>query len=108
MNHRCRRWSLAILVVVSVAWQTMSLATAQETAGTRKRQMDPQRFSASYGYPGTGVDPLPLPGPRPYWGQALGATYYNWGYFGAHSHAQYITHRGYYNDYAQFGYTKGY
>jgi hypothetical protein len=76
--------------------------------GLRRRPLDPQRFSASYGYPGTGADPVPLPGPHPYWGQALGATYYNWGFFGAHRHAQYITHTGYYGEYHQFGYMKGY
>ena len=50
----------------------------------------------------------PLPGPRPYYGQALGATYYNWGYFGARQHAQYWRHTGYYNDYREFGQNKGY
>ena len=54
------------------------------------------------------TDPVPLPGPHPYWGQALGATYYNWGFFGAQRHAQYISHSGYYDNYYQFGYTKGY
>ena len=74
----------------------------------RKRTMDPNRFSGSYGYPGTGVDPLPLPGPRPYWGQAIGATYYNWGFFGARRRAQYFDHTGYYGEYTEFGYSKGY
>jgi hypothetical protein len=84
---------------------------AGKQAGLRlgqRRTMDPNRFSGSYGYPGTGVDPLPLPGPKPYWGQALGATYYNWGYFGAHSHAQYYTHTGYYGEYSDYGSTRGY
>jgi len=50
----------------------------------------------------------PLPGPRPYYGQALGATYYNYGYFGARQHAQYWRHTGYYDDYYECGQKKGY
>ena len=50
----------------------------------------------------------PKAGPRPYYGEALGATYYNWGYFGAHQHAQLTTHSGYDLDYCQVGRTKGY
>jgi hypothetical protein len=52
--------------------------------------------------------PVPLPGPRPYFGQALGATYYNWGYFGARQHFQYWRHTGYYNDYHEGGAKRGY
>ncbi len=51
---------------------------------------------------------VPLPGPRPYYGQALGATYYNYGYFGARHHAQYWHHAGYYDDYHECGHKKGY
>ena len=50
----------------------------------------------------------PKTGPRPYYGEALGATYYNWGFFGAHRHAQLTTHTGYDNDYFQWGHAKGY
>jgi len=50
----------------------------------------------------------PKAGPRPYYGEALGATYYNWGYFGAHQRAQLTTHSGYDFDYCQMGRTKGY
>ncbi len=49
------------------------------------------------------------PGPKPYFGQALGATYYNWGYFGAHRHAQLRTHADYEdNTYREHGHQKGY
>jgi len=60
--------------------------------------------------PSTRLPPVgvPLPGPRPYYGQALGATYYNWGYFGARQHAQYWRHTGYYNDYYECGAKRGY
>ena len=95
-----------MIVAILLACELLRGAETAE-ATRRKRPMDPQRYSASYGYPGTGADPVPLPGPRPYWGQALGATYYNWGYFGAHRHEQYINHSGYYGEYIQFGHSRG-
>jgi hypothetical protein len=50
----------------------------------------------------------PLPGPRPYYGQTLGAVYYNWGYFGAQQHRQISRSSGYYNDRRQTGLIRGY
>jgi hypothetical protein len=100
-------WPLILAGVLILIWGLAARVWAGEP-GARRRALDPQRFSASYGYPGTGADPVPLPGPHPYWGQALGATYYNWGHFGARQHAQYISHSGYYDNYYQFGYTRGY
>jgi len=91
------------LILVSV-----SSAISGERSALRK-SVDRQRLNAAAGYPGAASDPWPLPGPLPYWGQALGGTYYNWGYFGAHQlHRQYISHAGYYGEYYQFGYTRGY
>jgi hypothetical protein len=100
-------WPLILAGVVILIWSLAARVWADEPR-PRRKPLDPQRFSASYGYPGMATDPVPLPGPHPYWGQALGATYYNWGFFGAHQHAQYISHSGYYDNYYQFGYTKGY
>jgi hypothetical protein len=101
---RIVRWaSIVALTMVAV-----STAISGERARIR-RSPDPQRMNAAAGYPGAAVDPTPLPGRIPYWGQALGGTYYNWGYFGANQqHPQYISHAGYYGEYYQFGYTKGY
>ena len=76
--------------------------------GLRRKAIDPQRLNAARGYPTATTDPIQVPGPLPYWGQALGSTYYNWGYFGARQHAQFTQHSGYYGEYIQFGYTKGY
>lgn len=77
--------------------------------GRRRKAIDAQNLNAAAGYPGAQTDGWPLPGPRPYWGQALGATHYNWGYFGArHDRAQFINHSGFYGEYTQFGYSRGY
>jgi len=75
--------------------------------GESPRQMFPRlgpvpKTPAMYGYH------PPKAGPRPYYGEALGATYYNWGFFGAKRNAQLTTHTGYDNDYSQSGHTKGY
>jgi len=104
----CRSRWIAILAGSLLLASGLAASASAGEPGLRRKPLDPVRFSASYGYPGTGADPVPLPGPHPYWGQALGATYYNWGFFGAHRHAQYISHTGFYDEYHQFGYTKGY
>jgi hypothetical protein len=106
MRYPCRVALLAALIVLAVG--LVSEALAGEGLFRRKPTMDPQRMNAANGYPGGATDPVPLPGPRPYWGQALGATYYNWGYFGTHQHSQYTFHTGYYGEYTQFGYSRGY
>ena len=97
---------LALAVCVTIAFVADGLAGE---LGRRRKAIDPQTLNAATGYPGGRIDPWPPPGPRPYWGQALGATHYNWGYFGAqHNQAQLIRHSGFYEDYTQFGYASGY
>lgn len=58
-------------------------------------------------YPGPGAVPYPNvrpgTGPRPWFGQALGAPTFNYGYFGAKRHAQYWSHTGYYGEYRECG-----
>ena len=48
------------------------------------------------------------PGPCPYFGQAMGATYFNYGYFGAHQHFTFSYRVGYYGDYVDRAYSWGY
>ncbi len=104
MRYRSGVALLAIVVLAGMAMEAVSGEFVQ-----RRKAMDPPRFNTANGYPGAASDPAPLPGPRPYWGQALGSTYYNWGYFGArHQRAQFISHAGYYGEYFQFGYARGY
>ena len=47
-------------------------------------------------------------GQPPYFGKALGATYYTWGNFGAKPHWQTWSHLPYYDGFPQWGYRKGY
>jgi hypothetical protein len=39
-----------------------------------------------------------VPGPGPYYGQAIGAPFFNYGYFGAHQHYTFADHMSYYGD----------
>ena len=48
------------------------------------------------------------PGPCPYFGQAMGATYFNYGYFGARQHFTFSYRVGYYGDYIDRAYSWGY
>ncbi len=57
------------------------------------------------------------PGPHRYgeqhvsgqwYGYGFGVPVYRWGYFGAHYRPVSIFHKGYYNDYSQWGYRHGY
>ena len=61
-------------------------------------------------YPGPGAAPFPLtqPGPHPWYGEAMGAPTYSYGYFGAAPHAERWHHTGYYGDFREGGYSKGY
>lgn len=58
-------------------------------------------------YPGPGAVPYPNvrpgTGPRPWFGQAMGAPTFLYGYFGAQRHAQYWSHTGYYGEYHECG-----
>jgi len=105
---RLRPQLVLSVYIIALTIGVASNAVSGERAALRKG-LGPQQANAAAGYPRAATDPWPLPGPQPYWGQALGGTYYNWGYFGAHQqHAQFIDHTGYYGQYYQYGYTKGY
>ncbi len=44
----------------------------------------------------------------PWYGYGFGVPTYNWGYFGARYRPASICHRGYYGDFTQWGYRRGY
>ena len=44
----------------------------------------------------------------PWYGYGFGVPTYNWGYFGAQYRPACVTHHGYYGDYYQWGYRRGY
>jgi len=58
--------------------------------------------------PNTSTAYSPEVGKPPYFGKALGATYYAWGYFGARENCQRSFRTPYYNEYPQWGHRKGY
>ena len=96
------------VLVKSLAGVLISLALLTGVAcGESPRCLFP-RFAAVPKAPATHVGTPPVAGPRPYYGTALGATYYNWGYFGAHQHSQLISHGGYDNAFFEWGYARGY
>ena len=48
-------------------------------------------------------------GSAPAWsGYGFGIPTYNWGYFGARYRPACVSHTGYYGDYVQWGYRRGY
>ena len=103
-NHSMRNRILTVILSIIVISATLLTGDAW---AEWPRSWFPRFAPAPKPPTSSGFHP-PVAGPRPYYGEALGATYYNWGYFGAHQHAQLTTHRGYDNNYYQFGWSKGY
>jgi hypothetical protein len=99
----CHR-PLTLLLATAAIWVGLLAANANAEwplGGLMRSAPAPKPPAASVSQP-------PVAGPKPYFGEALGATYYNWGYFGAHQHSQMATHRGYENSYYQIGHSRGY
>lgn len=47
-------------------------------------------------------------GPYPWYGYGFGVPTYNWGYFGARYRPHCVGHSGYYGDFTQWSYRRGY
>jgi len=47
-------------------------------------------------------------GNYPWYGYGFGVPTYQWGYFGAEYRPASISHHGYYGDFTQWGYRRGY
>lgn len=90
---------LACLLSWAAAWRA-EIARAEPAAAPSMR-------------PAAAPSPAPersagLPGPRPYYGRAMGAVYYRWGYFGAQQHGQYSRHTRFYGDSGDWRFFRGY
>ena len=72
------------------------VATAEPVEGAAFSTPGPYRYSE---YPG---------GSYPWYGYGFGVPTYNWGYFGAHYRPMSVCHKGYYGDFTQWGYRRGY
>ena len=62
----------------------------------------------STGTPGPYRYPQHADGRYPWYGYGFGVPTYNWGYFGAHYRPMSICHTGYYGEFVQWGYRRGY
>ncbi len=65
-------------------------------------------YGTSVGPPGPQRYPVYASGNYPWYGYGFGVPTYNWGYFGVHYRPSNYVHTGYYEDYYQWGYRRGY
>ena len=125
MHYRCR-FALVLLLAAMTLGQPAA-ATAGDWFGLRKKakptpqstsQPGPQQAAQTVPYtprPNTVAAP---PGPYryppyangmyPWHGYGFGVPTYSWGYFGATYRPAVLCHFGYYGDFSQFGYRRGY
>jgi hypothetical protein len=108
--------ALSLAIVLGLAW----LDAAPASAADGRRPL----LAALFGRPaevrvetpeGISVGP---PGPQrypeygggnyPWYGYGFGVPTYSWGYFGAHYRPMSVSHTGYYNQFVQWGYRRGY
>lgn len=73
---------------------------------TAQNPSDPSIISL--GTPGPHRYPEYNTGCYPWYGYGFGVPTYNWGYFGVNYRAFSVSHKGYYGDYKQWGYRRGY
>lgn len=103
---------LAALVSIVVGWTDAACAVhgiypARETQATSPAPVD-GGYGQSVGTPGPQRYPVYASGNYPWYGYGFGVPTYNWGYFGVHYRPSNHVHTGYYDDYYQWGYRRGY
>lgn len=105
-------WRVGLGAALAVALVTADRALGGRPGPVAKlrayRAADPATWHYYHrAYPGPGAEPYPNvapgAGPRPWFGQAMGAPTFQYGYFGAQRHAQYWSHTGYYGEYRECG-----
>jgi hypothetical protein len=112
MLQQGRSLLLAALVLLLVTWADISLAgegffRLRPKASTPAAPVD-GGYGMSYGTPGPQRYPAYADGNYPWYGYGFGVPTYNWGYFGVHYRPMNLVHVGYYGDYYQWGYRRGY
>ena len=111
------RGCLCLLLTWAVAWVLMSPGAA--AGGDRFGLLGGHRlaglpgdqgsaYGVSIGPPGPHRFPEYQAGGYPWYGYGFGVPTYSWGYFGARYRPGYVSHKGYYGDYTQWGYRRGY
>ena len=114
MHYRCR-FALAVVLAAMTLGQPAA-ATASDWFGWLRKPSPTAPQPAPYNpRPNTVAAP---PGPYryppyangmyPWHGYGFGVPTYSWGYFGATYRPACLCHYGYYGDFSQFGYRRGY
>ena len=109
------RWPLVVLICsLAIGFLLHATATAGEGAFLLKGWAH-RRLPDYWGNPqGVSVGP---PGPHrypeynvsyPWYGYGFGVPTYRWGYFGVRYRPGYVCHKGYHDDFTQWGYRSGY
>ena len=103
------------LLIVALALSQPAPVAGLEWLGLKKHAA-PAAPPAPYNPPPVVVAPPPGPyrhpayasGNCPWYGYGFGVPTYSWGYFGATYRPASIWHHGYYDDFTQWGYRRGY
>ncbi len=119
-----RRHLAIVLLLAAMTLSQPAAAAAGDWLGWRKKATEPQSNSqpAHSRRPAVPYTPRPIvvaspPGPYrspayagkyPWYGYGFGVPTYQWGYCGSTFRPVEICHFGYYDDYSQFGYRRGY
>ncbi|NUQ63526.1 MAG: hypothetical protein HUU20_13695 [Pirellulales bacterium] len=96
---------VAVAATATLAGGNASLRFQSEMAWSAANSATPQ---ISLGPPGPHRYPAYRGGNYPWYGYGFGVPTYNWGYFGTHYWPSCHAHRGYYGDYIQWSYRRGY
>ncbi len=103
---------LAVVAALVIAWTSDGragelLRRLGQTAPPAPAPVD-GGFGMSIGTPGPQRYPVYASGNYPWYGYGFGVPTYNWGYFGVHYRPYNCVHEGYYGQYYQWGYRRGY